>query len=106
MSFFLVQGDLAPNLGITVDITGLVEPLSVSTAIKMHWIKPDKTESLVTLTPVNLATGVLQYVWQAGDTAIPGVHKARVVVTLSSGKTQSYPSDPTWIYWYVSPYTV
>lgn len=104
MSVSIVQGDLSPNLGITIDITDLVEPLSVAQSIQMHWVKPDGTDSLVVLSPVNLAAGIVQYIWQAGDTSQYGVHQGRVIVTLSTGKKQTFPSDGIWIYWYVAPY--
>ena len=105
MSYSIVQGDLSPNLSITIGIGDLVEPLSAAQAIKMHWIKPDGTEALVTLTAIDLPNGKLQYIWQAGDTTLTGVHQGRVIVTLSTGKPQSFPSDGTWIYWYIAVYT-
>ena len=104
MSFAIIQNDLSPNLGVIVDISGLVEPLSIATSIQLHWVKPDGTASLVTLTAVNLATGSLKYVWQAGDTAQYGVHQGRVIVVTSTGKPQTFPSDGSWICWYVAPY--
>lgn len=96
MSFSLVVGDLEPDMTLTVSAS-----LTGASSYQLLWRKPDGTESTVSLTAVDLAAGQVKRVWVAGDTAMAGVHRGRVVVTWPSAQPQTFPNDGTWFIWYV-----
>lgn len=103
MSFYLVAGDLEPDMPLTITMNNAVEPLTNALAIQMRWRKPDGTTSLVSLTAVDLAAGQVKRVWAEGDTDRVGTHFGRVVVTRSNGEVQTFPSDGSWFSWTVVP---
>lgn len=99
--FELIQGDLEPDMDLTVTVNGVAQDLTSATTIELHWVKPDGTVADVTLTPVELLTGQIKYVWLAGDTDVVGYHRGRVVVTWTSGDVQTFPNDGSWHLWAV-----
>lgn len=97
----IAQGDLGTML---VDLTdlGVADDVSDATgALTMRWYKPDGSYNEThTVTNVNLATGSVSVIWGAGDTDVPGVHRAQFVVPRPEGP-ESYPTDGTWFRWIV-----
>lgn len=102
MSFELVKGNLAPAMPLTITSDGSAVDLSGADTVELSWIKPDGTETLTTLTPVNAALGQFRMDWTDGDTDQVGPHLGLVIVTTSS-VPQTYPSDGTKIIWWVNP---
>ena len=103
MAYEIVEGDLDPDMQITVLVNGLPLDLTTASLLQMRWQKPDATVVTVSLTAVSLANGQVKRVWAAGDTAQTGEHLARVLVTWASGEVQSFPSDGSYMRWEVNP---
>lgn len=103
MSFAMVQGDLEPDMILTLRINGVAEDISDQTAMVMKWKKPDGTTTSVTLTAVDLAAGRVKRVWAAGDTDIPGRHYGQVRITRANGEFQTWPNRIENFQWEVIP---
>jgi hypothetical protein len=97
-----IAGDLEPDLELTIDQAATAESLTLASAIQMRWRRPDGTQSLVTLTAIDLPNRRVKYVWQAGDTDMVGTHFGRVVITRSNGERETFPKDGSWFYWTIS----
>ena len=100
--FFLVVGDLEPDMPLACTMNGSAEPLTGATSIQMRHRKPDGSSALVDLTAVDLATGQVKRVWEDGDTDQAGIHYGRVVVVRANGEQQTFPNDGTWFSWTVA----
>lgn len=103
MSYTIIEGDLEPDMGLTVYIDDAPAVLTGALVVELRWQKPDGTVSIVSLTTVNLAVGQVKRVWQAGDTDQVGYHKGQIRVTRSNGEYQTFPSDGSSYMWLVSP---
>lgn len=106
MSFAMVQGDLEPDMLITLRINGIAENISDASAYVMKWRKPDGTVSSVALTSISfpdLILGRLKRVWVAGDTDVPGRHYGQVRVTRGNGEFQTWPNHNEYFQWEVIP---
>jgi hypothetical protein len=100
MSYFIVQGNLDPPLELTLLANG--QPFDGSLhVVQLRWTKPDGTTSTVTLDPVDATLGQYQRTWVAGDTDLPGIHRARVIAT-KAGRPRHFPSDATFVAWRVA----
>jgi hypothetical protein len=97
----IIEGDLEPDLYLTILVNDEPEDISGST-VEMRWKKPDGTVETVSLTAVNLALGQVKRVWLEGDTDIVGWHKAQIIVTRPGGEVQTFPSDGSHFVWRVS----
>lgn len=98
--YSLIVGDLEPPMPITITMNDEEEPLSGALSIQLEWLKPGEVEPvLVDLTAVDLDAGLLERVWVDGDTARPGTHKGRVVVTRANGKAQHFSNNGEWFTW-------
>lgn len=93
----LYAGDTAPALQMTAFTDGLRADLTTATALSMRWNRPDGTTATVPVIPVNTARGDVQHVWQPGETAQVGIHKAQIVATWPGGGTQTFEAVYTWI---------
>lgn len=100
----IAQGDLSPPM--LIDLTDEDVVANVANAINpltMRWLKPDGTVvEGVTITNVNLVLGQVLHAWAAGETDIPGVHRAQVIVPKADGN-ETFPSDGSYIRWVVHP---
>jgi hypothetical protein len=96
-----VQGDLEPDMVMTVTAQGALAALATALSVQLRWKKPDGTTSMVTLTVVDVVNGIVKRVWQTGDTNITGLHRGQIVVTASNGETATSPADGTDILWMV-----
>lgn len=92
--FYIKQGDTAPNLRVTlkdpddtaVNLVGATVTFSMrdgSTAIL--------TKEACTL--VDAANGVVEYVWQSGDTDNAGTHAAEFEVVYADSKIETFPNS-------------
>jgi hypothetical protein len=97
------QGDLGPPMAITLNEDGVATDVSGAIAISLRWYAPDGTtvEGQV-VTVVDGPTGQLAYSWIAGQTAVPGRYRGQITVTRAFGQ-ETFPSDGTYIQWYVHP---
>lgn len=96
MSYDIVQGDLEPDMPMTVSSS-----LVGATSVEMRWKKPSGELSTVSLVIISAAAGTVRRVWVAGDTEEVGKHQCRVVVTWPGSEPQTFPSDGNWAQWYI-----
>lgn len=96
-----VQGDLEPDMAITLTTAAALAALPAALAVNLAWKRPDGTTATVPLVVVDAPTGQLKRVWSAGDTSVVGLHRGRVVITCSNGEPLSEPDDYTHLYWWV-----
>ena len=99
--FEMIEGDLEPDMPLTVTVEGTAQDLTAATTIELYWVKPDGTMDTVELTEVDYELGQVKRVWEAGDSDVVGYHKARIKVTWSTGEVQHYPNDGSWVWWSV-----
>jgi hypothetical protein len=99
--FEIVQGDLEPDLPLTITVNDSPEDISGST-VELRWRKPDGTFTTVDLTTVDLSVGQVKRVWEEGDTDVVGFHQAQVAVTRPGGEVQTFPSDGSYYWWAVN----
>ncbi len=93
-SFIIKQGDLRPDLQVTLfDENGAAEDLTGET-VKFRWQRKDKVGAakIADATVVDALKGIVKYVWVAGDTDIAGLYRAEWVM-LEAGKTKTYPAS-------------
>ena len=100
-TYSLVQGDLEPDMVITLAAPGALASLPTATAVNLYWKKPDGTIATVPLVVVNATTGQVKRVWAIGDTALAGLHRGIVQVTGANGEIASDPNDGTHLLWWV-----
>lgn len=104
MSYAIVQGDLEPDMVITLRVNGEPEDISDATTLQMRWRKPDGIVTTVTLVAVDLATGRVKRVWATGDSDVPGRHYGQVRVTRGNGEFQTFPNTIEMFSWEVIPF--
>lgn len=102
MSFDIVKGDLGPFMPVTITVDGVAIDTSTADTVELKWAKPDGTLVTSTLTPVNPAVGAYNMVWDSGNTDQIGPHLGQVVVT-EAGVPKTYPSDGSYVIWFVNP---
>lgn len=109
MSFSLVEGDLEPDMLLTV-VTATDYDLADAIDVQLRWKTPDGEIVMVDLVEVstNMDTGVYKYVWQAGGTDQVGAHSGQIVITWDVGvapevveENETCPNDGSWAIWYV-----
>lgn len=101
MSYGIVQGDLEPDMPLTVTAAGALAALPTALSVQLRWKKPDGTVSTVALTVVDAPTGAVKRTWVAGDTDLVGWHEGQIVVTAADGNDLSSPVDGTYLLWNV-----
>lgn len=101
--FFIVQGDLEPDMQVEAIVNGSAENLADATGFTLLWEKPDGGTSEVPLDVVNAATGVFKRTWVVGDTDAVGVHTGQLTCTRGNGEVATFPSDGSRLRWVVSP---
>ncbi len=101
MAYSVTQGDLEPDMLITLAAPGAQAALATAQAVDLWWKKPDGTIVTVALVVVNATLYQLKRVWATGDTDIAGLHRGRVLVTASNGEVASDPNDGTHLLWWV-----
>lgn len=103
MSYSLVRGDLEPDMEIDVATSAGPVDLSGALDVSMRWEKPDGTVVTVELVVIDAPTGRVKRVWASGDSDLPGVHRAQVVVTTSNDEPETFPNDGSFVIWWVYP---
>jgi hypothetical protein len=93
--FSIKQGDNSRYLRVTLstDLTGAAIQFRMANAVGDIVI--NKAATLVTPSVVidGITSGVVEYQWQTGDTALPGRYKAEFIVTFSGGAKETFPAD-------------
>lgn len=103
MSYSIGQGDLDPPIEFPLTVNGVAVDISdVVATPALLWIRPDLSTASVSLIFVDKPSGRVARLWQAGDTSIPGLHRARVQVIRADGNPQTFPSDNGWFRWRVA----
>ncbi len=95
MTFYIKQGDTSPGLQYLLTDAG-GNPIALSGATVTFWMSAvPHTDPLVAGGAVDVidpATGFVEYVWQAGDTANAGRFKGEFRITFANGKKISAPN--------------
>lgn len=110
----LIAGDLEPDLQLQLlephaTVPGARQPIDLTgaTALTLRWLPPGEGTTVITraLTVVDAAGGAVRLTWQAGDTAVAGIHRAHVVITwpVGAGEEQTVPSDGEAYTWMINP---
>jgi hypothetical protein len=98
-SIYIIQNDLLPLFSVVLtDPLGNPVDLSLASAITFRMTNLRTGVIQIADQPaLNLQTnpstmGQVQYQWQVGDTAIPGIYRGSFTVTINT-KQQTYPKD-------------
>ena len=106
MSYTVVQGDTAPAMILTAQLSGAAIPTGYfpdGTTAALRWEKPDGTVvEAATLDVVDLTAGTFRRTWAPGDTDLAGEHRGQLVVTRPDTTVETFPSTD-YILWFVSP---
>ena len=94
-SFYIKQNDTAPSIEVILtDSAGKAKSMSNVTSVQFNMA--DENGNLIVDHAagyvVNGLRGIVSYVWQAGDTANEGLHKAEFVITYDSGQVETFPN--------------
>ena len=95
-TFYIKQNDTAPSIEVILtDSAGKAKSLANVANVKFNM--QDENGNLVvdhgtgyTTTPA--ARGIVGYVWQNGDTANEGLHKAEFVITYTNDQVETFPN--------------
>lgn len=96
IAFEIREGDLLPNLRVQV-LSDAKAPADLSAAVTVEFFMVHQgtgTEIGGEMTITNATNGECTYVWQAGDTDIPGLYIGRIVATFGVGKVMTFPTCP------------
>lgn len=93
MPYTIKKGDTYPPLTINVTEDGDPIDLTAADAVKIILKTTAGTALTFTATITNAMGGVIQYAWQAGDTAIVGSYNAEVEIEWAAGQYQTVPND-------------
>jgi len=104
VTFWMKQNDTAPILQVQLVEDDGVTPVSITTAVQVVFNM--RTVAGVVLvnrgicTIVNAATGIVEYPWAVGDTAVNSgpvadglAHDGEFEVVYSTGRRRTFPSD-------------
>ena len=95
-TFYIKKGDSAEDLTRTLkDADGNAVDVTSATIVFSMRRDGSKTNTVnrQSVTLVTAASGIVKYVWQAGDTALSGKFIAEFEVTYSGGKIQTFPNN-------------
>ena len=93
--FTMKEGDLSPDLQVTLkDAADAAVDVTEATSVKFYLRK--KHGAVVVngadATVVTPASGVVKYVWQAGDSDTPGQYEGEFRVVFSGGAPETFPN--------------
>ena len=93
MAFRIKQNDTSPSLEATLSDANLV-PVNITYATVMLHMKAISGAVVLTrqMTITDAENGVVQYDWQAGDTATVGTYYVEFEVTYSDGNVETFPN--------------
>lgn len=94
MPFFVKQNDTAPSIRATLyDGNGSAVNLSgASVKFNLRAVGSSSTVVSALADIVTAASGIVQYDWQAGDTATVGIYHGEFEVTFSGGLVETFPN--------------
>ena len=93
MAFRIKQNDTSPSLEATLSDANLV-PVNITAATVMLHMKAIGGDVVLDeqMTITDAEGGVVQYDWQAGDTATVGTYYVEFEVTYSDGSIETFPN--------------
>lgn len=98
MATTLKQGDTAPILELTLKLSGSAQDLTGYQSVTFRMF--DEYENIViedddtgNVNVTDAQGGVVEYVWQDGDTSDVGEYEAEFVVVFDDGSDMSFPND-------------
>ena len=93
MAFRIKQNDTSPSLEATLSDANLV-PVNITSATVMLHMKAIGGDVVLDeqMTVTDAEGGVVQYDWQAGDTATVGTYYVEFEVTYSDGSIETFPN--------------
>jgi predicted ArsR family transcriptional regulator len=94
-TFYIKQNDTAPAIRATLK-SGSGTPIDLTNAtVRFHMKDLENTVIVDAEAEVILpvSSGVVQYVWQTGDTDTVGAFKAEFEVTYSNSQIETFPND-------------
>ncbi len=102
MSYEISRGDTIPAMAVTVQTNGVAVDVSDADTVEMHWVMPDGTARVSTLTAVSAIDGQFAMEWEPEDTDQAGIYFGHVVVTTDDDQ-ETFPSDGSRMIWFVNP---
>lgn len=96
MAFEIKRNDRRPYWRVGLTANGAPANLTGATAAAFTMTDSSGGAPVVDkadMTIIDAATGVVEYAWAAGDTAVSGDYNIEVEVDWGGGETQSFPSD-------------
>lgn len=93
MAFRIKQNDTSPSLEATLSDANLV-PVNLTSATVMLHMKAIGGDVVLDeqMTVTDAVGGVVQYDWQAGDTATVGTYYVEFEVTYSDASVETFPN--------------
>ena len=93
-TFYIKEGATLPVLHATLSWTGSPSDLTNASTVQLR-LKRDgaPAEALKTGAVVSASAKTIKYVWQAGDTAVPGTYSAEWIITFNDGTVLIVPSN-------------
>ena len=91
---YMKQNDTGPDLQVSI-LDGNSTAVDVTGATIVFNMAAGGISKVASgaVTIVTAASGVVKYLWQAGDTDTPGVYEGEFQVTFSSGKVETFPNS-------------
>lgn len=98
MTFTIKQGDTSPPLTTTLADAGV--PIDLSSTSNIQFIMEDPFARTVieddrtgNVNIVSEADGLVEYIWQDGDTDTAGAYRAEWIVEYDTGTSETFPVD-------------
>jgi hypothetical protein len=95
MAFYIKQNDTSPNLRAVLK-DGDEDPINLTDATINFHMRTVGGETAVVDAAASIVTaeaGIVQYIWDAADTATVGSYQAEFEVTFSGGKVETFPNN-------------
>jgi hypothetical protein len=95
MAFYIKQNDTSPNLRAILK-DGDEDPINLTDAAIRFHMRTVGGETAVVDADASIVTaesGVVQYIWDAADTATVGSYQAEFEVTFSGGAIETFPNN-------------
>jgi hypothetical protein len=90
--YTIKQHDNYPSLVLT--LTDQNGPINLSTATTVKLILKSGTTTITGTCNITTPTsGIVTYVWAAGDTSVVGTYDGEVEITWNTGKIETVPND-------------
>jgi hypothetical protein len=95
MTFYIKENDTVPSIRATLQngSGNAVDLIDATVRFHMRAIGGNSAAVDAAATVVNAASGLVQYDWEAADTADVGSFQAEFEVTYSDGTVETFPSD-------------